>query len=66
MNVDFLQKNWIEGMIVHNKVFVENEVLVLIDMFHSLFHPLFEIDGRTFPPLKELLIIQLDSNISKN
>ncbi len=67
MNMDFLQKKWIKGMIAHNKVFI---VMVLIDLFHSLLHPLFELDGRTSPPSpppsKELFIIQLDSNISKN
>jgi len=50
MNMDFLQKIWIEGMIAHNKVFVKNKVLVLIDMLHSLLHPLFELDGRMSPP----------------
>jgi hypothetical protein len=52
MNVDFLQKIWIEGMIAHNKVFVENGIMVLIDLLHSLLHPLFEFDGKTFPPLQ--------------
>jgi hypothetical protein len=66
MNVDFLQKIRIKGMIAHNKMFVENGVMVLITLLHSLLHTLFELDGKKFPPLKELLIIQLDNNISKN
>jgi hypothetical protein len=50
MNMDFLQKIQIEGMIAHNKMFVENRVLVLIDLLHSLLHPLFELDGKMSPP----------------
>jgi hypothetical protein len=42
----------IESMIAHNRVFVENEVMVLIDLLHSLLHPLFELDGKTFAPLQ--------------
>jgi hypothetical protein len=65
MNLDFLEEIRAKNMITQKKVLEECGVVVFPNLFHCLFHSLFELDGRAFTFQGELLIVQL-YNISNN
>ncbi len=65
MNLDFLEEIWAKSKITHTKV-LEICVVVFPNLFHCLFHLLFEFDRRTFTFQGEFFIVQLHNDIFNN
>jgi hypothetical protein len=57
MNLNFLEEIWAKCRITHKKVLVECRAMVLLDLLHHLYHPLFELDGKAFTFQGGLLIV---------
>jgi hypothetical protein len=66
MNLDFLEEISVKGKITHMKVLAKSKVVVLLDQLHCLFHLFFKLDGGAISLQGELLIVNLDNDISNN